>query len=721
MNAPLYEGQTLAVTLGDGGVAELCFDNQADSVNKFNQQTVKELADALQALKSAANVKGLLVTSGKSVFIVGADIMELSQLDADGLSAVSKQNNANFSALEDLPFPTLVAINGFALGGGFEFSLGCDFRVMSTEAQVGLPETKLGIIPGWGGTVRLPRLIGFDNAVEWIASGSHKRPPQALKDGAVDAVLAPEQLRDEALKMLQRAIDGELDYHGRRKRKTSRLQLNAVELQLAATTCRALVAAKAGKHYPAPLLAVDLMTKAASLDRDGALVEESKAFGKIGTTPQCRAMIGLFLNDQYLGKVAKKLAKGVDKPVTSAGVLGAGIMGGGISYQHALKGVPVVMKDIAQPALDLGLSEANKLVNKRVAKGRLTPLKAGEILSRINPTLHDVELSGVDLVVEAVVENPKVKKQVLADVEQVIGSDAILASNTSTISITGLAEGLQRPEQFCGMHFFNPVHAMPLVEIIRGEKTADTTVAKAVSHALALGKKPVVVNDCPGFLVNRVLFPSVLGFDALLQAGADFQQVDRVLEKWGWPMGPAYLMDVVGVDIAVHALAVMSKGFPDRMASSEHSPLQRLFAAKRLGQKNGAGFYRYEADKKGKPKKLVDESVYELLGGGQPIEPHSFSDEEIIARFMVPMCTEMARCLEEGIVSSPSEADMALIYGVGFPPFRGGVFRWLDEIGLDTFCAMAEPLAELGPLYQPTDAMRAMANNSKTYYSAKEI
>ncbi|MCV6606187.1 MAG: enoyl-CoA hydratase-related protein, partial [Porticoccaceae bacterium] len=387
MNAPIYEGQTISVTLGDGGVAELCFDNQADSVNKFNQQTVKELTGALQALSGASGVKGLLITSNKPVFIVGADIMELSQLDADGLSAVSKQNNANFSALEDLPFPTLVAINGFALGGGFELCLACDFRVMSTEAQVGLPESKLGIVPGWGGTVRLPRLIGFDNAVEWIASGSHKRPPQALKDGAVDAVLAPEQLKQESVNMLQRAIDGELDYQKRRQQKTSRLQLNAVELQLAATTCRALVAAKAGKHYPAPLEAVDLMTRAASLDRDGALVEESKAFGKVGSTPQCRAMIGLFLSDQYVNKVAKKYAKAATLKPAAAGVLGAGIMGGGIAYQSAVRGTPILMKDIAEPALELGLNEASKLLGTRLKRKRITPEKVAETLNRISPTL----------------------------------------------------------------------------------------------------------------------------------------------------------------------------------------------------------------------------------------------------------------------------------------------------------------------------------------------
>ena len=719
----MYQGQNISVGLRDAGIAELRFDASSDSVNKFNQQTIQELAEAVKVLAGAKDIKGLLVTSGKPVFIVGADIMELSQLDTEGLKAVSQQNNANFSGLEDLPFPTLVAINGFALGGGFELCMACDFRVMSSAAQVGLPETKLGIVPGWGGTVRLPRLIGFDNAVEWIATGSHKRPPQALADGAVDAVVEAELLESEALAMLQRAAAGELDYQSRRRQKTGRLQLNAVELQLASTTCRAMVAAKAGKHYPAPLAAVDLMTRAASLDRNGALVEESKTFGEVGVTPQCRAMIGLFLSDQYLNKISKKMAKQADHSVTTAGVLGAGIMGGGIAYQHALKGIPVKMKDIAQPALELGLNEANKLVAKRVERGRLTTLKAGELLSRITPTLYNAELADADLVVEAVVENAKVKKSLLTEVETILDDSAILVSNTSTIAITSLAEGLQRPEQFCGMHFFNPVHAMPLVEVIRGKLTSEQTIAAAVAHVLALGKKPVVVEDCPGFLVNRVLFPAVLGFDALLQAGADFQQVDTVLERWGWPMGPAYLLDVVGIDTTIHALDVMAAGFPGRMAGlGDDSPLRRLFAQQHFGQKNGAGFYRYETDKKGKPKKVVDQSTYDILACGGCKE---FTEQEIISRFMVPMCTEMARCLEEGVVNSPSEADMALIYGVGFPPFRGGVFRWLDEVGLDAFCAMAEPLHSLGELYLPTATMLEMANSGKTYYgqtnSSKEV
>ncbi len=711
----MYEGQCLSLSMRAEGVAELRFDSAEDSVNKINQQTIEELSAALGILQKSDDVKGLLITSGKSDFMVGADIMELSALDADGLKLVSKRNNDNFVALEDLPFPTLAVINGYALGGGLELSLSCDFRVMEATAQVGLPETKLGIIPGWGGTVRLPRLVGLDNAVEWIATGSHKKAKQALKDGVADAVLTSELLEKEALAMLLRAVNGELPFTERRRQKTSRLKLNAVELQLAAVTARAMISSKAGKHYPAPLAAVDVMVRSASLEREGALIEESKAFARIGTTPQAKAMVGLFISDQYLGKVAKKHARTATSVVERAAVLGAGIMGGGIAYQHGVKGFPILMKDIARHALDLGMAEAGKLVTKRVERGRMKLEEAAAVLSRITPSLHYAGINESDIVIEAVVENEKVKSAVLAEVETLMSNESVLVSNTSTISIDDLASNLKRPDRFCGMHFFNPVHAMPLVEVIRGEQSSNETIGKVVSHALALGKKPVVVGNCPGFLVNRILFPAVIGFDLLLADGVDFQQIDRVLEAWGWPMGPAYLMDVVGIDTTIHALNVMSKGYPDRMVGlGKDSILLKLFETQRYGQKTGSGFYRYETDKRGKPIKLVDENVYDLLGVTVNSSP---DDEEIIARFMAPMSTELDRCLTEGIVASPAEADMALVYGIGFPPFRGGVFRWLDEIGLSRFINMTTPWKDLGPLYQPTDAMQDMAQNNKTYYT----
>jgi len=349
----------------------------------------------------------------------------------------------------------------------------------------------------------------------------------------------------------------------------------------------------------------------------------------------------------------------------------------------------------------------------------MSPAKMAEVLNRIEPTLSYEGFDDVDVVVEAVVENPKVKQAVLTEVEGKVSEDAVIASNTSTISIDSLAAPLKRPENFLGMHFFNPVHKMPLVEVIRGEKTSDTAIARVVAYANKMGKKAIVVRDCPGFLVNRVLFPYFAGFSMLVRDGADFQQIDKVMERWGWPMGPAYLMDVVGIDTGVHAEKVMAEGFPERMGKSFQAASDVMYEAGRYGQKNGKGFYNYEEDKKGKPKKVAGEEAYALLKP-HVAESKEFEKDEIIERMMVPMATELARCLEEGIVESPAEADMALIYGIGFPPFRGGIFAWLDDIGMKAFVDMADKYAELGELYKPTERMREMAAKGETYYASND-
>lgn len=713
----IYQGNSITVAMLDNNIAELKFDNQSESVNKFDSATVKELGDATSAI-AASEAVGVIVTSGKSVFIVGADITEFDNIfggsEEDILENLA-QTNAIFSAFEDLPIPTVAAINGFALGGGLEMGLVCDYRVLSSAAKVGLPETKLGIYPGFGGTVRLPRIIGVDNAVQWIAAGVEQRPPKALADGAVDAVVEPELLRDATLDLVQQCIVGTLDYEAKRQEKLDPVKLNDFEQMMSFTTCKAMVAAQAGPNFPAPIGAVKSMEKAAKLGRDEALKVEAKGFAKLVKTPQAAALIGLFLSDQLLAKKAKTWAKQAE-PVAQAAVLGAGIMGGGIAYQSAYKGTPIVMKDIAQEGIDLGLSEAGKLLSKRVERGRMTPQAMAATLTRINPTLNYADLKDADMVVEAVVENPKVKRSVLAEVEAEVGEATVITSNTSTISITFLAEALQRPQNFCGMHFFNPVHAMPLVEVIRGEKSSDAAIAKTVAYASAMGKKPIVVNDCPGFLVNRVLFPYFAGFAGLIKQGADFKQVDRVMEKWGMPMGPAYLSDVVGIDTAVHAADVMAEGFPDRMQREFKDATQIMFENDRYGQKNGKGFYNYEPDKKGKISKTPTDESYALLKAHVDAGK-DYDDEEIIARMMVPMCTEMARCVEEQIVETPAEADMALIYGLGFPVFRGGVFRWMDSIGLQAFCDMADQYADLGKIYEPTPTQREMAAAGKKYYA----
>jgi 3-hydroxyacyl-CoA dehydrogenase/enoyl-CoA hydratase/3-hydroxybutyryl-CoA epimerase/enoyl-CoA isomerase len=564
----IYQSDALTLSRHEGGIVELQFDLKGESVNKFNQATVESLTAALDALDAEQDVRGLLVTSGKGVFIVGADITEFTKMfdaSVEEVQAFSTGQNGNFNRLQNLPYPTLAVINGFAMGGGLEICLACDFRVMSTAAKVGLPETKLGILPGWGGTVRLPRMIGVDEAITWIATGKEQNADAALKAGAVDAIAAPEQLRDVALATLDSAMAGKLNYTSRRAAKSSPLPLNDTEAMMAFFTIKAMVGQQAGRNYPAPIKVVEVVEAARGMGLEDALKVESAGFAELAKTDVAAAMVGLFLADQMLAKTAKNWEKKASTPVQRAAVLGAGIMGGGIAYQSALKGVPIKMKDINQEGLDLGLSEASKLLTKRVSRGRLTVQKMADVLNSIDPQLTYEGFDSVDIVVEAVVENPRVKRAVLAETEKHIRPDAILASNTSTISIDFLAEALARPENFCGMHFFNPVHAMPLVEVIRGEKSSDEAIARTVAYANRMGKKAVVVNNCPGFLVNRVLFPYFDGFSKLLRDGADFQAVDKVMERWGWPMGPAYLSDVVGIDTGVHAAGVMAEGFPDRM------------------------------------------------------------------------------------------------------------------------------------------------------------
>ena len=714
----IYQSDALSVKRLDGDIAELNFDLQGESVNKFDQKTVTSLTAALAALEAEKGIRGLLVTSAKPVFIVGADITEFTSLFGaarEDIKPFTGTNNANFNRLQNLPYPSCVAINGAAMGGGLEICLACDFRVMSSAAIIGLPETKLGILPGWGGTVRLPRILGVDEAVMWIATGAEKRADDALKAGAVDAVAGPEQLRAVALATLQGGVDGKLDYHGRRKAKSSPLPLNDTEAMMAFFTIKSMVAGQAGKNYPAPVKVVDVIEQARGMSLDEALDVEADGFAELATTPVATALVGVFLSDQLLAKKAKGWEKKASKKIERAAVLGAGIMGGGIAYQSSLKGVPIRMKDIAQSGLDLGLGEANKLLSKRVARGRMTPEKMGEVLNNIDPTLSYEGFENVDIVVEAVVENPKVKHAVLAETEQHIREDAILASNTSTISITYLAQALKRPENFCGMHFFNPVHAMPLVEVIRGEKSSDEAIAATVAYANRMGKKAVVVKDCPGFLVNRVLFPYFDGFSKLVRDGADFQAVDKVMERWGWPMGPAYLLDVVGIDTGAHAGQVMAEGFPDRMTLDFKTATEVMFENTRYGQKNGKGFYEYIADKRGKPKKTVSEETYKLIA---PVvaERKEFDREDIIARMMLPMATELARCLEDGIVGTPAEADLALLYGIGFPPFRGGVFRWMDTVGLAHIAEASKKFAHLGKTYELTEGMQAKLANGETYY-----
>jgi 3-hydroxyacyl-CoA dehydrogenase/enoyl-CoA hydratase/3-hydroxybutyryl-CoA epimerase/enoyl-CoA isomerase len=717
-----FEGKCMQCSMLEDGVAELRLDLQADSVNKFNRDTLEELTEALALIKAEPGVRGLLVTSGKDCFVVGADVTEFLayfKYPEEQLTQWLLQVDQLFSSIEDFDFPTVAALNGFAFGGGLEFALAASYRVMADDTRIGVPETKLGIFPGWGGTVRLSRLAGADNAIEWIASGEQYGADAAFKAGIVDAVVAPGQVRAAALDLLGQAMAGRRDWRARRLEKVSPLKLNAAESMMAFEGAKAFVAAKAGPNYPAPVAAIEAMQKGAGLGRDAALAIEAAAFARMARTPTAFNLVGIFLGDHAVAKVARKAAK-AGSPVRAAAVLGAGIMGGGIAFQSALKGTPIVMKDIQEPALQLGLAEADKLLVRRVEQGRLTPAGMAAVLNRIRPTLAYGDFGDIDLAVEAVVENEQVKQSVLAELEGQVRPDAILASNTSTISITRLAEALKRPENFCGMHFFNPVPKMPLVEVIRGRRSSERAVATVVGYALAMGKTPIVVNDCPGFLINRILFPYFAGFILLVNEGVDFRRIDQVMERFGWPMGPAYLLDVVGIDTARHADAVMGRAYPDRMGHAGKTAIEAMFERQRFGQKNGKGFYAYVPDKKGAPRKEPDPAALEILAGlaGQGA-PAAVTDQDIIDRMMLPMIIESSRCLEDRIVNTPVELDIGLVYGLGFPPFRGGALRYADATGLQALCRTAEKHRSLGRLYEPTAQMLQLAQTGSTFYEEK--
>lgn len=716
----IYQGKNIQVDFFDQtqGIVQFHFNATDESVNKFDRKTTQEYQEAVTALENRDDIQGLIVTSGKSVFIAGADITEFTEYfsrSKDEIEAWLLDINHIFNRFEDLPFPKVAAINGAALGGGCEMALVCDYRVAGVSAQIGLPETKLGIFPGFGGSVRLPRLIGIDNALEAIATGKAYRPDAALKLGLVDAVVADELLEQAAADLVKKCLAGEFDWQAKRQEKQVPVKLNQLEQAMAFNSAKGVIFAKANpKHYPAVAIALETIEKHANLNRDDAIALEAKGFAKAATTPQATALVGLFLNDQTVKKLAKKHSQNA-QTIKQAAVLGAGIMGGGIAYQAATKGLPIIMKDIQTKQLDLGMNEAGKLLSKEVERGKSTPAKMAQTLSHIRPTLNYGDFGEVDIVIEAVVENPTIKESVLSEVEGLVKQDAILASNTSTISITRLAHALKRPENFVGMHFFNPVHRMPLVEVIRGEKTSDTAIATTVALAQKMGKTPIVVNDCPGFLVNRVLFPYFGAFDLLVKEGADFVTIDKTMEKFGWPMGPAYLLDVVGMDTGVHAAKVMAEGFPDRMKPDYKGATQLMFEHERLGQKNGVGFYQYETDKRGKPKKIADSTTYELLNLVQTGD-QTFDEQEIIDRMMIAFCNETVRCLEDDIVASPAEADMAMIMGVGFPPFRGGPCRYIDQIGVANYVALCDKYAYLGKAYEAPAKLRDMAQNGETFY-----
>jgi 3-hydroxyacyl-CoA dehydrogenase/enoyl-CoA hydratase/3-hydroxybutyryl-CoA epimerase/enoyl-CoA isomerase len=714
----IFEGRTIKLTSpGAEGIVELCFERKEESVNKLDALAFGELQRAFELIRATPSLKGLLITSAKQAFIVGADIFEFTPVFKGSEEEVQRfvaRNSAIISELSELPIPSVALINGLALGGGLELALAADYRVMAATAAIGVPEIHLGLFPGYGGTVRLPRLIGLGPAAEWIISGAQYKAEAALLAGAVDAVATLDGLRIAARAALGIGTRSETDWRERREnlRKGLALPSEEVSRQLAEAKAKA---AKVLPHYPAAYLAVELLEQAAGLDRDAAMALEAETFAKAAKTQAASSLVQNFINEQALKKTSRRLAKSA-APVCKAAVIGAGVMGGGIAYQSASRGTPILMKDISQAALDLGMAEARKQLAKQVETGRLAEDKADAIAGVITPSLTYEGIADADLVIEAVVEDLSVKQRVFGEIEDLIRPDAILASNTSSLRIGDLAQSLRRPENFVGMHFFNPVPRMALVEVVRGPQTSDQTIATTVGFAAQLGKTPVVVKDCPGFIVNRVLTPYLIAFLRLVHDGVDFSKIDEVMEKFGWPMGPAYLIDVIGMDISYHVVEIVGAGYAPRMASGFETAIDVLLRENRLGQKNGRGFYQYVSDPKGRPRKTIDPQTESLLVSVQPRGKAEVSESEIIERLMLPLILEAARCLEDEIVTSPGEVDMALILGLGLPRYLGGAVAYADHLSLSAVIGLCDRYQDLGPIYRPSEAFRQRAARGEAFY-----
>jgi 3-hydroxyacyl-CoA dehydrogenase/enoyl-CoA hydratase/3-hydroxybutyryl-CoA epimerase/3-hydroxyacyl-CoA dehydrogenase/enoyl-CoA hydratase/3-hydroxybutyryl-CoA epimerase/enoyl-CoA isomerase len=697
----------------EGDIALVTFDQPNSRANTLNQQVLGELEKLTADLASRKSVRGMIFKSGKpGMFIAGADLRELgSRPDQNTAKAITKRGLDIFAAFENLPFPTVAAIEGSCMGGGLELSLSLDFRIAANtpKTEVGFPEVKIGIFPGWGGTQRLPRVIGPSPALEIICSGEPVKAPRAKDLGILFDVVPSERLVPEAVRLIRWANESGA-WHEERRRKRQPIGLSDDQHSFTFAVARAQVLEKTKGQMPAPLAALDAVAKGCNLPLDEGLKVESELFAPLVGGPISRNLIGIFFMSQRLQKDPGVADASIQpKPVQSVGVLGAGLMGAGIAGAHIRRGIPVLMLDSIPQALEKGVASIAKLLQGRLAAGRMTQEELVGCLARLSTASSLASMADRDVVIEAVIENEETKIQLYRELQAILPANSILASNTSTISITRMAKAVARPESFAGMHFFNPVDRMQLVEVIRGEKTSDQTVVTLVALAKRISKTPIVVRDCPGFLVNRILFPYINESLVLLEEGAKPRDIDKAAEVFGMPMGPITLNDLVGLDTALYAGRVVNQAYSNRAKTTRI--LEELVAAKRLGQKSGAGFYSYAKGSRG-----ADDPAFAAILERSRTGQRDFGQEEIIDRLFFPMLTEASRVLTEGIVRDPGDVDMGLILGIGFPPFRGGLLRWADSLGLGRVLEKLKPYEKLGLRFHPTEQMKRLAADGRGFY-----
>ncbi|HSP17566.1 MAG TPA: 3-hydroxyacyl-CoA dehydrogenase NAD-binding domain-containing protein [Thermoanaerobaculia bacterium] len=687
-------------------LAIVWFDLPGEKVNKFSSTVMIEFSAVVDELARSTDLEKVVFASAKpSIFIAGADVSEFGKAQsAEQAAEYVRFGQQVFQRLSKLPQVTVAAINGACLGGGCEMAISCDWRVMSDspKATIGVPETKLGIFPAWGGTTKLPRLIGLPAALDIVLNGKAVDGKRAKRMGLVDEVVAPAILLDVAKRFADRG-----KRHGAGRTKFY-IEGNPLARKLIFSKARKTVLQQTHGHYPAPLKAIDVMEHGLSAGVERGLEAEAREVVPLIEGDVAQNLVRLF----FLMEESKKdRIEAKPRDVEYAGVLGAGVMGGGIAQIIADKtGAEVRMRDINWKAIAGGLKAASKIWKKKVERRRLSRGEMQRKLARITGTVDWSGFARADLVIEAVIEKIDVKRQVLAEFESFAKPGAIFASNTSTIPITDIAANAAHPENVVGMHFFNPVDRMPLVEVIRGKRTSDVAAVTVANFARKLGKTVVYCNDGPGFIVNRILGPYMNEAGFLLEQGNSIESIDKAMIDFGMPMGPMALLDEVGIDVAAKVGDILSKAFADRMKERSRV-VDVLYNDGRHGKKNGRGLYVYENGKRKGP----DGSVYKLLN----ITPHAADAKDVVERTILSMINEAAVILEETIAGSAAELDLAMIMGTGFPPFRGGLLRYADSLGSRPIVTRLDDLvARLGPRFTPSAPLRRLAQNDGKFYAA---
>lgn len=703
--------RAFSMQVRDDGVAVITIDVPGESMNTLKESFAKEVGELLTEIEQSSDIQGVVISSGKpSSFVAGADIGMIDRCEnAADAASLARQGQAMFDRIEQLSIPVVAAIHGPCLGGGLELAMACHVRIASDSDKtvLGLPEVQLGLLPGSGGTQRLPRIVGIQQGLTMILTGKQLRAKQARSRGLVTEVVPQSILLDVAIK---HALNGKVK---RAKAKLSGLgwllESNRFGLEFLFNKAREQAQKKAKDNYPAIDKIINVVRKGVFSGHEAGLSAEADAFGELAMTAESYQLRQLFFATTEMKKETG--ADGVKpRTVQHVGVLGGGLMGGGIAYVTAAKaGIPARIKDINEDGISHALHYSYERLQKKVKRGHMRRNELEKTMLRLSGTTEYKGFSRADVVIEAVFEDLELKQKMVADIEQCGSEKTIFATNTSSLPITQIAAKAARPENVIGLHYFSPVDKMPLAEIITHAGTADETIATTVALARKQGKTPIVVKDGAGFFVNRILAPYMNEAARLLLAGEPIEKLDKALVEWGFPVGPVTLLDEVGIDVAGKVAPILVDELGERFTAPD--AFQRLLDDDRKGKKNQKGFYQYGKKVKGKP---VDQSVYQVLG----VNPSgSLSEEQIALRCVLPMLNEAAYCLDEGIVRSARDGDIGAVFGIGFPPFRGGPYRFMDAFGISNVVNELQKLvAEQGERFAPAPLLMTMAEQQQRFY-----